>query len=89
MRREDAVPALDIYKRAVEQVSFVYSFNVLCKHAHFKKAQRSNSSLLLQAQRLSDFFEMCRSLDFGQSQKYVKIEQVGNQIPLSIYISHK
>ncbi|KAG8367649.1 hypothetical protein BUALT_Bualt16G0094900 [Buddleja alternifolia] len=28
-----------------------------------------------QAQRLSEFFEMCRSLDFGRQQKYVKIEQ--------------
>lgn len=28
-----------------------------------------------QAQRLSNFYEMCRSLDFGRRQKYVKIEQ--------------
>ncbi|PIN21889.1 Clathrin assembly protein AP180 [Handroanthus impetiginosus] len=28
-----------------------------------------------QAQKLSDFFEMCRSLEFGRRQKYVKIEQ--------------
>ncbi|KAI3446694.1 hypothetical protein Pfo_003359 [Paulownia fortunei] len=28
-----------------------------------------------QAQRLSKFFEMCRGLDFGRRQKYVKIEQ--------------
>lgn len=46
MQCGDAVPALEIYRRAVEQ-----------------------------AQRLSDFFEMCRGLEFGQTQKYVKIEQ--------------
>ncbi|KAL8502367.1 hypothetical protein ACS0TY_021492 [Phlomoides rotata] len=28
-----------------------------------------------QAQRLSEFFEMCRSLEFGRRQKYVKIDQ--------------
>ncbi|KAL0337777.1 UNVERIFIED_CONTAM: putative clathrin assembly protein [Sesamum calycinum] len=28
-----------------------------------------------QAQKLSGFFEMCRSLEFGRKQKYVKIEQ--------------
>ncbi|KAL9151061.1 hypothetical protein ABFS82_11G029500 [Erythranthe guttata] len=28
-----------------------------------------------QAQRLSEFFEICRALDFGRRQKYVKIEQ--------------
>ncbi|XP_075503245.1 putative clathrin assembly protein At5g35200 isoform X1 [Primulina tabacum] len=28
-----------------------------------------------QAQRLSNFYEMCRSVDFGRRQKYVKIEQ--------------
>ncbi|KAK6151534.1 hypothetical protein DH2020_014169 [Rehmannia glutinosa] len=28
-----------------------------------------------QAQRLSEFYEMCRGLDFGRRQKYVKIEQ--------------
>ncbi|XP_047945190.1 putative clathrin assembly protein At5g35200 [Salvia hispanica] len=46
MQRGDAVPALAIYRRAMEQ-----------------------------AQRLTDFFEMCRSLEFGQDQKYIKIEQ--------------
>ncbi|KAL1563542.1 putative clathrin assembly protein [Salvia divinorum] len=46
MQRGDAVPALAIYRRAMEQ-----------------------------AQRLTDFFEMCRSLEFGQTQKYIKIEQ--------------
>ncbi|XP_059636224.1 putative clathrin assembly protein At5g35200 [Cornus florida] len=29
----------------------------------------------LQAERLSEFFELCRSLDFGRGQKYIKIEQ--------------
>ncbi|GFP85478.1 putative clathrin assembly protein at5g35200 [Phtheirospermum japonicum] len=29
----------------------------------------------LQAHRLSEFFEMCRTLEFGRRQKYVKIEQ--------------
>ncbi|KAL6534748.1 hypothetical protein OROGR_013423 [Orobanche gracilis] len=28
-----------------------------------------------QAHRLSEFFEMCRSLEFGRRQKYIKIEQ--------------
>ncbi|PSS21060.1 Clathrin assembly protein [Actinidia chinensis var. chinensis] len=28
-----------------------------------------------QAERLSEFFEMCRALDFGRGHKYVKIEQ--------------
>ncbi|KAH6819254.1 hypothetical protein C2S51_002857 [Perilla frutescens var. frutescens] len=46
MQRGEAVPALEIYRRAVKQ-----------------------------AHKLSDFFEMCRSLEFGQTQKYVKIEQ--------------
>ncbi|KAL3535234.1 hypothetical protein ACH5RR_003695 [Cinchona calisaya] len=28
-----------------------------------------------QAERLSEFFEICRNLDFGRGQKYIKIEQ--------------
>ncbi|GFS36076.1 ENTH/ANTH/VHS superfamily protein [Actinidia rufa] len=31
--------------------------------------------LACQAERLSEFFEMCRGLDFGRGHKYVKIEQ--------------
>lgn len=30
----------------------------------------------MQAVKLSEFFEICRNLDFGRGQKYVKIEKV-------------
>ncbi|XP_057767235.1 putative clathrin assembly protein At5g35200 [Salvia miltiorrhiza] len=42
--------------------------DAVAAHAIYRRAVE-------QAQRLSDFFEMCRSLEFDQTQKYVKIEQ--------------
>ncbi|XP_065850727.1 putative clathrin assembly protein At5g35200 [Euphorbia lathyris] len=46
MERQDALRALEIYKKATSQ-----------------------------GEKLSEFFEMCRSLEFGEKQKYMKIEQ--------------
>ncbi|WCJ30178.1 ENTH/ANTH/VHS superfamily protein [Euphorbia peplus] len=46
MERHDALPTLDIYKKAASQ-----------------------------GERLSEFFEMCRSLGFGEKHNYLKIEQ--------------
>ncbi|KAK3036985.1 hypothetical protein RJ639_030950 [Escallonia herrerae] len=46
MQRHDAVRALEIYRKAVDQ-----------------------------AEKLSEFFEICRGLEFIRGQKYIKIEQ--------------
>ncbi|KAG6421221.1 hypothetical protein SASPL_117771 [Salvia splendens] len=61
MQGGDAVPALAKFRCVFD----IYS--------HLRS--KSISRLFLQAQRLTDFFEMCRSLEFGQDQKYIKIEQ--------------
>ncbi|XP_004508453.1 putative clathrin assembly protein At5g35200 [Cicer arietinum] len=46
MQRQDAVKALDIYRRVG-----------------------------LQAERLSEFYEICRNLDTGRGEKFIKVEQ--------------
>lgn len=46
MQREDALKALDIYRRVG-----------------------------LQAERLSEFYEICRNLDIGRGEKFIKVEQ--------------
>lgn len=46
MKREDALRALDIYRRSGQQ-----------------------------AESLSEFYEMCRGLDVGRGERYIKIEQ--------------
>lgn len=30
-----------------------------------------------QAERLSEFYEICRNLDIGRGEKFIKVEQVG------------
>jgi hypothetical protein len=46
MQRNDAVKALDMYRRAVKQ-----------------------------AGRLSEFFEVCKSVNVGRGERFIKIEQ--------------
>lgn len=46
MQRQDALKALDIYRRAGQQ-----------------------------AERLSEFYEVCKSLDIGRGERFIKIEQ--------------
>uniref|UniRef100_A0A5B6ZP15 ENTH domain-containing protein n=1 Tax=Davidia involucrata TaxID=16924 RepID=A0A5B6ZP15_DAVIN len=46
MQRQDALKALDIYRRAGQQ-----------------------------AERLSEFYEICKSLDIGRGERFIKIEQ--------------
>lgn len=78
MQRRDAVRALDIYKKSAAQVWQdlpIYVRVFLMKH------YGGCSGLIciwMQAEKLSEFFEICRSLEFGRRQKYVKIEQVPN-----------
>lgn len=40
----------------------------------------------MQAVKLSEFFEICRNLDFGRGQKYVKIEKVIHFVIVLLYI---
>jgi hypothetical protein len=32
---------------------------------------------MCQAERLSEFYEICRNLDIGRGEKFIKVEQVG------------
>lgn len=36
------------------------------------------NTLYLQAERLSEFYEVCKSLDVGRGERFIKIEQVRN-----------
>lgn len=75
MQRHDAVRALEIYRRAGDQVQCAFLSYML-------RSTRCASFVLIlvicdmQAVKLSEFFEICRNLDFGSGHKYVKIEKV-------------
>lgn len=82
MQRHDAVKALDIYRRAGQQVHplEVHFAVVLPKFAEGPFSQNSFFPLLriVQAERLSEFYEICKNLDVGRGERYIKIEQVCN-----------
>lgn len=74
MQRNDALKALDIYRRAGQQVislgiAVLISGVTLCIGINIP-------SQLFQAERLSEFYEVCKNLDIGRGEKFIKIEQV-------------
>ena len=73
MQRHDALKALDIYRRAGQQVSL--GITVLISGAR-QCIGTYISYEFLQAERLSEFYEVCKSLDIGRGEKFIKIEQV-------------
>nr|DAD45005.1 TPA_asm: hypothetical protein HUJ06_003235 [Nelumbo nucifera] len=92
MQRHDAVKALDIYRRAGQQVYVLHILivlTVILQQEHpilINLASRENfhiyciTSLLAllrvyQAERLSEFYEICKSLDLGRGERFIKIEQ--------------
>jgi len=82
MQRNDAVRALDIYRRAGQQVCF--SANICrnidcCLVLQWEDFTLWNFYILciFQAERLSEFYEICKNLDIGRGERFIKIEQVG------------
>lgn len=82
MQRNDAMRALDIYRRAGQQVSF--SGNICPNIGCCLVLQRKEFTLwkfynlfVFQAERLSEFYEICKNLDIGRGERFIKIEQVG------------
>jgi hypothetical protein len=79
MQRNDAMRALDIYRRAGQQVTFLGIFvcpNIdCCLVANF--VVEIYILFVFQAERLSEFYEICKNLDIGRGERFIKIEQVG------------
>lgn len=78
MPRHDAVRTLEIYRKSESQV---HIFMPECQYVILiPLVLLSNtiqlSCMLLQADSLTSLFEICRGLDFGRGQKYIKIEKV-------------
>ena len=73
MQRNDAMKALDIYRRAGHQVSFVLEilFGWLKSYT-----SEIDCCFHFQAEKLSEFYEVCKSLDIGRGERFIKIEQV-------------
>lgn len=78
MQRHDALKALDIYRRAGQQVlntdyflNVVGVYELICPPYFLL-----NSISVLQAESLSEFYEVFKNLDVGRGERFIKIEQV-------------
>lgn len=80
MRHNDAIRALEIYKKAGNQVYVAVHDSLLCvlPKIWISLNVQYGTCVFLQGEQLSEFFEIFRGLNFGQGQKLVKIEQVWN-----------
>lgn len=91
MPHVDALRALDIYRRAGRQVilwelflATVYTYRIreiLEKQTSLGKVVLSSSAYIevlpyFQAERLSEFYEICKGLDIRRGETFIKIEQV-------------
>lgn len=74
MQRHDALRALDIYRRAGQQVTY-WKFQFHFRSSVFIPVV-TFLQLFLQAERLSEFYEVCKSIDVGRGERFIKIEQV-------------
>jgi hypothetical protein len=77
MQRSDALKALDIYRRVGMQVSLTIKFSFSIIKIHVFRKLCLNMLYTCQAERLSEFYEICRNLDIGRGEKFIKVEQVG------------
>lgn len=73
MQRHDALKALDIYRRAGQQV---LPFAIFLLWQWSLHSRFYSCCPFFQAERLSEFYEVCKSLDIGRGERFIKIEQV-------------
>lgn len=73
MQRHDALKALDIYRRAGQQV---LPFAIFLLWQWSLHSRFYSYCPFFQAERLSEFYEVCKSLDIGRGERFIKIEQV-------------
>ena len=76
MQRNDALKALDIYRRVGQQVSLmaIFSFSIL--KTIYPNCHVLTFFIRIQAERLSEFYEIGRNLDIGRGEKFIKVELV-------------
>lgn len=76
MPRHEAIKALDIYKRAGQQVFF--PLVILCSPVSFLRKTMShyNGLLLFQANSLSDFYEVCKGLELARNFQFPVLREV-------------
>jgi clathrin coat assembly protein AP180 len=77
MQREDALKALDIYRRVGLQVCLMTKFPLSIIKFTYPEIYVLRCFIWVQAERLSEFYEICRNLDIGRGEKFIKVEQVG------------
>lgn len=79
MNRQDALKALEIYRRAGQQVNLcqIIPPTPLQLNYHIQKLANLMHVQNIQAERLSEFYEICKSVDVGRGERFIKIEQVG------------
>ena len=81
MSRHDAVKALNIYKRAGQQVYnvlwnfFLTVFNEYLPHRHFFEL-KPLSFLVIQAESLADLYDYCKGLDLARNFQFPTLRQV-------------
>ncbi|KAL9260045.1 putative clathrin assembly protein [Drosera capensis] len=75
MQRHYATKALDIYRRAGLQVCMITVVVVVVSWWFSIFAMWIRNTFSFQADRLSEFYEVCKNLDVCRGQRFLKIEQ--------------
>lgn len=84
MQRHHATKALEIYRRVGLQVVITHNINAFSDITDpiaiwltfFLLGNFIKSCPGFQAERLSEFYDICKSLDLGRGERFIKIEQV-------------
>lgn len=82
MSRHDAVKALNVYKRAGQQVYSGTVFGIFCMkictsvNCWISPLKNCFSFIELQAEALADFYEYCKGLDLARTFQFPTLRQV-------------